>query len=310
MSNTQLTNAQTYNVENMLFSEPVPGSIPNSVPKIEFKRINISTKNPDGTVGELILSTERLFSFGVSPDKDEQSQTIKGYKLPLCMWSRDGATPAEKKWTDTFTAIVERCKDHLIDEREEIDKFDLVRSDLRKLGNALYRKQERYTDPKTGKTSMRPVPGTGPTLYAKLLFSKKKNAISTAFFDSATGHEVDPADFVGKYLYAKCAVKIESIFVGQRISLQVKIYEAEVEEMQMGRKRLLNPHKTISNRILTAPTSSTSTQLMEAAENEPADDEPAANDSLDEDSEEEEPPPKPKKVTKKKKTVRRVLKKK
>ena len=152
---------------------------------------------------------------------------------------------------------------------------------------------------------MRPVPGTGPTLYAKLLFSKKKNAISTAFFDSVTGHEVDPADFVGKYLYAKCAVKIESIFIGQRISLQVKIYEAEVEEMQMGRKRLL-PHKTISNRILTAPASATSTQLMEAAEEE----EPNGNDSLDEESEEDEPPPRPKKVVKKKKTVRRVVKKK
>jgi hypothetical protein len=309
MSNTQLTNAQTYNVENMIFSEAVPGSIPNSVPKIEFKRINISTKNPDGTVGELILSTERLFSFGVSPDKDDQTQVIKGYKLPLCMWSRDGATPAEKKWTDTFTAIVERCKDHLIDEREEIDKFDLVRSDLRKLGNALYRKHEKYTDPKTGKTSMRPVPGTGPTLYAKLLFSKKKNSISTAFFNSVTGHEVDPAEFVGKYMYAKCAVKIESIFIGQRISLQVKIYEAEIEEMQMGRKRLLNPHPTISNRILTAPTSSTSTQLMEAAENEAAaQDDP--QDSLDEESEEEDPPPKPKKVAKRKKTVRKVFKKK
>ena len=305
MSNTQLTNANNYDVDRIVFSEPIPGSIPNSVPKIEFKRINISTQNPDGTVGDLIIGTERLFSFGVSPDKDEQSQTIKGYKLPLCMWSRDGPTPAEQKWTDTFTQIVERCKDHLIEEREEIDKFDLVRSDLRKLGNALYRKQEKYTDPKTGKTVMRPVPGNGPTLYAKLLFSKKKNAISTAFFDSNTGHEVEPADFVGKYLYAKCAVKIESIFIGQRISLQVKIYEAEVEEMQMGRKRLL-PHKTISNRILKAPQGSTSSQLMEDAQDE-ADE---GDNSLAEESEEDEPTPPPKKVVKRKKMVRRVVKKK
>ncbi len=59
--NTQITSAIGYDVKNIIFSEPVSGSIPDSKPKIEFKRINISTKNADGTTGELILPTGRLF---------------------------------------------------------------------------------------------------------------------------------------------------------------------------------------------------------------------------------------------------------
>jgi len=55
--NTQLTDVATYDVKNIVFSDPVSGEIPDSKPKIEFKRINISTLNPDGTEGELILPT-------------------------------------------------------------------------------------------------------------------------------------------------------------------------------------------------------------------------------------------------------------
>ena len=64
--NTQITPIEGYDVSRIVFSEPVSGAIPDSKPKIEFKRINISTRNEDGSVGELILPTSRLFSFGVS----------------------------------------------------------------------------------------------------------------------------------------------------------------------------------------------------------------------------------------------------
>ena len=43
MSN-QLSEAKSYNIENMIFSEPINGSIPNST--IQFKRIMVKTKYP------------------------------------------------------------------------------------------------------------------------------------------------------------------------------------------------------------------------------------------------------------------------
>ena len=60
----QLTEAKGYNIENMVFSDPVSGSIPNST--IQFKRIMIKTKYPSGQIGDLIIPTERLYSFGVN----------------------------------------------------------------------------------------------------------------------------------------------------------------------------------------------------------------------------------------------------
>ena len=94
-TNTMLTNVSTFDVSNMIFSEPVTGSIPDSTPKIEFRRINIMTKNPDGTVGDLVLGTERLFSFGVSENKSQETGKVSGWTMPLCLHSRDGATQSE-----------------------------------------------------------------------------------------------------------------------------------------------------------------------------------------------------------------------
>ena len=239
--NTQLTPAEGYNPKKcMIFSEPIVGSIPDSKVKIEFKRINISTRNEDGSIGELIIPTERLYSFGVSENTSQETGNVTGFTFPLCLWNRDGVTPAEKTWVDTFNDIVENCMDHLIDNKEEIDMFDLTRADLTKSKgglNPLYWKKEKFTDDK-GKTVLRNVPGKGPTLYAKLIYSKKQDKFLTQFFDN-NDSIIDARQLMGKHCYAKGAVKIESIFVGAKISLQVKLYEAVVEPSKMGMKRLL-----------------------------------------------------------------------
>ena len=82
--NTQITSALGYDVSNMIFSEPVSGSIPDSKPKIEFKRINISTKNVDGSSGELILApASRLFSFGISENTSQETGTINRFSTAV-----------------------------------------------------------------------------------------------------------------------------------------------------------------------------------------------------------------------------------
>jgi len=83
--NTQLTSASGYDTKRMLFSEVQNGSIPNSTPQINYKRINIQTRNEDGTTGDLILSTSKLFSFGVSENTDPNTGKVNGYVMPLCL---------------------------------------------------------------------------------------------------------------------------------------------------------------------------------------------------------------------------------
>ena len=263
--NTQLTPAEGYNPkERMIFSAPIPGEIPDSRPKIEFKRINISTRNEDGTEGELIIPTERLYSFGVSENTSQETGKITGYTFPLCLWNRDSPTPQEKNWTDTFNAIVETCIDHLVDNREEIDMFELTREDLTKTKgglNPLYWKKEKFKDEKTGKTVLRRIPNRGPTLYAKLIYSKKHDKFLTQFFDQSD-NPIEARDLMGKHCYTNGAVKIESIFIGARISLQVKLYEAVVEPNKMGMKRLLARPKASSKVLAAKAESKTATAVM------------------------------------------------
>jgi hypothetical protein len=282
--NTQLTPPAGYDTTRMVFSEPISGAIPNSIPKIEFKRINISTRNEDGSVGELILPTERLFSFGVSENTSQETGKVNGYTFPLCMWNRDGATAAEKAWTDTFTNIVDKCIDHLVENREEIEMFELTRSDLTKSKGGLdplYWKKEKATNEK-GKTILRRVPGTGPTLYTKLIFSKKSNKFLSQFFDT-NDEPLNAMDLMGKYCFTQAAIKIESIFIGSRISLQVKLYEAVVEPTSTGMKRLLGRPKAHS-KVLEHKSNMSAPPLAD-------DDDDDDNGSIEDSSEEDEAPP-------------------
>jgi hypothetical protein len=239
--NTQLTTASGYDTKRMIFSDPQAGSIPNSVPQINYKRITIQTKNPDGTIGDLILSTSKLFSFGVSENANPETGKVNGYVMPICLWNRDkdSVTKEEKDFTDAFDAIIEKCKEHLVAHREEIEQYDLALSDLKKF-NPLWWKREK------GKI----VDGTGPTLYAKLITSKKQDKIVTMFYD-ANGDTVDPLSLNGKYCYVNAAVKFESVFIGNKISMQIKLYECEVRLADTGMKRLMK-RPTAQPRVLNA----------------------------------------------------------
>ena len=306
--NTQITPIQGYDTKRMVFSDPISGTIPDSKPKIEFKRINISTKNEDGSTGELILPTTRLFSFGVSENTSQETGKVNGYTFPLCLWNKDGPTEDEKQWTDLFDKIVENCIDHLVENREEIEMFELSRADLTKSKgglNPLYWKKEKHTN-ENGKTVMRVVPGSGPTLYTKLIFSKKNDKFLSQFFD-VNDEPLNALDLMGKYCYTNAAIKIESIFIGSRISLQVKLYEAVVEPTSTGMRRLLARPKAHQSKVLEHNKNMSSTPFG-------GDDDDVDGDVFDNDTgslagSEDEQEQAPKKPVAKRKVVKKVVKK-
>ena len=229
MYSTKLTSANGYNVKNMIFSKPEVGSIPGSIPKISFKRIRIGTKYEDGSSGDLILETPpHLFSFGLQENRELGSGKVNGYVLPLCLWNKNGASEDEKRFTEIFEQIVNQCKQHLLESKDEIERYDLDMSDLKKF-NPLYWKTEK------GKI----VEGTGPVLYIKMMMSKKNQKITTMFIDEETNEEISPFNVMNKYCFIRGAIKFESIFIGNKISLQLKLYEAVVKPMDTERKTLL-----------------------------------------------------------------------
>jgi hypothetical protein len=247
--NTQLTSAFGYDVSNMRFRKPLDGSLPNDT-TVKFKRISIGTKNPDGSLGDLIIPTLRLYSFGLSPNRDQKTGRIDGYSIPLCMFSRDDPSDEQRKWVETFNNIVEHAKQYILDHKDDIERYDLEPAELKKL-NPLYYKREK------GKI----VDGTGPTLYAKVMQNKKTSTISTPFCDEK-GNDIDPMTIMDKRCYVNALIKFESIFIGSRISLQIKVYEAKVQMLDSAPRRFLQSMASSSNVFVESSTPAQSPSLL------------------------------------------------
>lgn len=234
---TQLTNCTDLSVGNIVFSKAENKAIPNT--SISYNRIPISYKNSDGSIGDLIIPTEKLFSFGLQENTDMNSGKVNGYSVSLCLWNKNGPTEEEELFISTFENVVDKCKEHLLleDTKDQLGKYDLDESDLKKF-NPIYRKREK------GKV----VEGKSPCLYPKVIVNKKGGdlKINTFFVDSTTGEDIDPLSLRDKRMNCVCGVKIESIFVGRTISLQVKLYECVVDILDTGMKRLLNVSRNTS----------------------------------------------------------------
>ncbi len=300
-TNTQLNSAKDIDVNNIVFDKASIGSVPNST--MAFRRINIGYKNSDGTIGEFIIPTEKLFSFGVQENKDMATGRINGYQMPLVMWSRNGATDDEKTFTDTFDTIVEYVKKWIVSDegKDETENYEIEISDLKKL-NPMYIKKEK------GK----PVEGASPTLYCKLIHSKKDDKILTEFYDKE-GVELDArGDLMNKMCDVNAAIKFESVFVGNKISLQIKLYEGEVHlrESGGGSRRLLTTKPRIVKAVKPVVNEEKETDVESSSEEDEKTekkDDIQLSDSDESESEEESPVP-VKVAEPKKRVIRRVKK--
>jgi len=238
MNNNQLTNYNTFDAKRLIFTKPEVGNIPGAVSKLTFKRIRIAIKNPDGSIGDLIMATPPdLLCYGLQEQTDPSNGVVNGYQFPMVLWNRNDPTSDEKAFTDAIHQISDACKEHLIKNKEEIEKYDLEMNDLKKF-NPLYYKMEK------GKV----VEGKGPMLYIKTMTSKKAEGIkiNTVFTDAATNEYINPMDLMNKRCYVQGAIKIESIFVGNKISLQVKLFESRVKVVDTAFRSLLNPSVVIN----------------------------------------------------------------
>lgn len=233
--NTQLTLIDDFKQSNIIYSKVQTKNIPNS--QLTYKTIQLSYNNPNGTIGDLVLPTERCFSFGVSENTDAQTSKVTGYSVSLCLWDKSGATDAQKKFTDTFDSMCDTFKDYLVENKKEIQKFTLTKeSDSMAKVNPLYWKVNK----ETGEIMM----DKGPMLYPKLMTRKKDDqlTITSLFYDSESQVDLDPYELLNKKCVVRCALKLESIYISKSISLQVKLWDAQVTLLDTGIRRLLPMH--------------------------------------------------------------------
>ena len=223
MSNVQLSNVSNFNVDKIVFSEAKETNIPGSF------RITIGVQYPNGAVGPLIFSTDKIYSFGVQENKSmDKPVRTTGYSIPLCLWNKEGPTEYQKQFIDTVQNVSDHIKKYILktEVKKSVKKYDLVDSDLRKFSPLWYKKEDGEI-----------VQGRGPMLYPKLMCNKELQ-IYTDVADQ-NGNSIDPLTLLNQKCTVRACIKIESIFIGSKISLQVKVVEMEVDQQGNQRQRLI-----------------------------------------------------------------------
>ena len=81
--------------ENIVFNEDKEYKVKDS--KIKYKRIPIEVKYPNGKKGALVIETPLLFSFGVNEKKNQETNKLVGYSIPLFLWAKDREPNTKKK---------------------------------------------------------------------------------------------------------------------------------------------------------------------------------------------------------------------
>ncbi|CAH3186672.1 unnamed protein product, partial [Porites lobata] len=82
--------------------------------KIKYERIPIEVKYPNGKKGALVIETPLLFSFGVNEKKNQETNKLVGYSIPVCLWAKDSEPNTKKKaFFDAINNITTICQQHL-----------------------------------------------------------------------------------------------------------------------------------------------------------------------------------------------------
>ena len=218
----QLSTYDHLTTDNIIFNEAKEYKVKDS--KIKYKRIPIEVKYPNGKKRALVIETPLLFSFGVNEKKNQETNKLVGYSMPVCLWAKDSEpSTKEKAFFDAINNVTTLSQQHLENEYGA----DLAST----LSSPFYHKQEEYTD-KKGKKKTRIDPSSAPVLYAKLIYSEKSKKI-LSLFKGKGGKDLNPFKYINQYCNVKLALIIEGIFISKTVtSLQIKVHECYVKPLK------------------------------------------------------------------------------
>ena len=218
----QLSSYDHLTTDNITFNEAKEYKVKDS--KIRYKRIPIEVKYSDGKKGALIIETPLLFSFGVNEKKNQETNKLVGYSMPICLWAKDSEpNPKEKAFFEAINNITTIGHHHL----ESEYGADLASS----LSEPFYYKQVEYTD-KKGKKKTKRDTSAAPVLYAKLIYSEKSKKI-LSLFRTKGKKELNPFKYLDQYCHVRMALIIEGIFISKTVtSLQTKVHECYVKQLK------------------------------------------------------------------------------
>ena len=214
----QLSSFENITEGDIVFQTAKKHKVPNS--KIKYQRIKIERKSPNGKLTPLVVETPFLFSFGISERKDQETNKVTGYSIPVCLWKKD-AEPNHKEtnFLNIINKVFDLCQNHLSREYGE--------NEAPSLSDIMYYKQVEYVDQK-GKSKKKKDKTSAPVLYVKLIYSSDIKKFSTLFRVKGK-KEVKPLDYKDKYFNTRMAIIFDSIYLGRNsVSIQVEAHEVHI----------------------------------------------------------------------------------
>ena len=111
----QLSSYDHLTPENIVFNEAKEFKVKDS--KIKYKRIPIEVKYSNEKKGPLVIETPLLFSFGVNEKKNQETNKLVGYSMPVCLWAKDSEpNTKEKAFFDVINNVTTLSQQHLENE--------------------------------------------------------------------------------------------------------------------------------------------------------------------------------------------------
>lgn len=232
MADYKLLSFENLNMENIIFQDPFKGTHRTIIPL---------AVQEDGEDKPFIVNTPpNLLSFGIQEIQDREKKQIVGYQMPICLWGKKNVSDEEKRFTDKFQEFIEYIKNFLRTIKEEVNITEEMINKMNIL-NWKYENGKRRED-------------KGPLLYSKLIMNNRTNKIITSFFNEEDDSRLEVFDLMNQKCLVTAALKIENIIIGQKISVQVKLFEVlckkliNTEKKNIVHRSLLKPEIIISKK--------------------------------------------------------------
>lgn len=217
------------NLERIVFSPIKDESTYNG------KRVNLSYKYDDGSVGNILIKTLKVGSLGVSEFGD-QGSSKKTHSLSLFLWGKNGPTEDEIVWVSRMDELVGYIKNYFLSNKKELKLGKLQESSFGKF-SPLKQNIDEETGEKVG----------GPALYPKIwaTYNKETGGVEkmyTKLYDDRSNNIIPLENLIRTRCLVKAAIRIESVyFNAQGAFLNVKLLEARVTIVDQIQQRLLSP---------------------------------------------------------------------
>ena len=151
----------------------------------------------------LVFPSEEVFSFGAARNMLDTSSI--SYQISLCLYDRENPKDNEVKWAAKYEELANVCREHL-----KTTEFKKLKGQIDSMKGLSWKANEIGD-------------ADGPKLYPKIMYNHKKEEFITVFMDETDEIIEDPKTILDKRGRIKVALRFESIFIGSKVALQVRV---------------------------------------------------------------------------------------